>query len=101
VTFDAIVCKTIPKLEMSDWRADRADHSVWRTELQEQARETLSRIFPRTLTLTSVTRDEFVAALWLDRIQLSLDPSQSGGVGLTIDYRLLKLIVGSSLQNLM
>jgi hypothetical protein len=89
--FDAIVRKSIPQREMSDWLADRADISVWRTELQEQARETLSRIFPRAARLTDVTRDEFIAALWLDRIQFSLDPSHSGGASLTMDYRILPI----------
>jgi hypothetical protein len=89
--FDAIVRKSIPEREMSDWLSDRADISVWRTELQEQARETLSRIFPRTAMITGVTREEFIAALWLDRIQFSLDPSQSGGASLTMDYRILPI----------
>jgi hypothetical protein len=89
--FDAIVRKSIPEREMSDWLADRADISVWRTELQEQARENLARIFPRTAVITGITRDEFIAALWLDRVQFSLDPSQSGGASLTMDYRILPI----------
>jgi hypothetical protein len=89
--FDAIVRKNLPDSMIEEWLADRADISVWRTELQELARQNLADVFPNAGSLTDVSREDFIAALKLARIQFSLDQSQSGGAALTMDYRILPI----------
>jgi hypothetical protein len=89
--FDCVVRERLLDKDIEEWLADRADVSVWSDDVKDEVRETLARVFPRVTTLTDVTRQDFLAALKLDRICFSLDKSGSGGAALTMDYRLLPI----------